>query len=105
MKTSPLLPEVSDCITTRQGLRIGGAQIDTTDDLTVINPSNGDLLTTVARAGAHEVNLAVSAAQDAFENGPWRRMTPDDRSRIIWRLADLIEENPTRGFHLKKETF
>jgi acyl-CoA reductase-like NAD-dependent aldehyde dehydrogenase len=92
MKTIPLLPEVARFIATEQGLRIGADQIAAPDGLQVTNPSTGGALTTVARAGAREVDLAVQAAKRAFESGAWRSMSPDDRSRTLWRLAELIEE-------------
>jgi acyl-CoA reductase-like NAD-dependent aldehyde dehydrogenase len=92
MKTIPLLPEVARFIATEQGLRIGADQIAAPDGLQVTNPSTGGALTTVARAGAREVDLAVQAAKRAFESGAWRSMSPDDRSRTLWRLAKLIEE-------------
>ncbi|MES2156327.1 MAG: aldehyde dehydrogenase family protein [Pseudomonadota bacterium] len=56
------------------------------------NPATGDLLTTVAQGGAEDVDRAVKSARAAFE-GPWRRMKPVERQRIILRLADLVEEH------------
>lgn len=92
MKTIALLREVVRFIATEQGLRIGADQIAVPDGLQVTNPSTGGALTTVARAGAREVDLAVQAAKGAFESGPWRSMSPDDRCRTLRRLAELIEE-------------
>jgi aldehyde dehydrogenase (NAD+) len=56
------------------------------------NPATGDLLASVAQGGAEDVDRAVKAARAAFE-GPWRRMKPVERQRIMLRLADLVEEN------------
>ena len=56
------------------------------------NPATGDLLTTVAQGGAEDVDRAVKSARAAFE-GPWRRMKPVERQRIMLRLADLVEEH------------
>ena len=92
MKMIALLPEVQAFIDTRQGLRIGGKPFDSKHSLTVLNPSTGQPLTEVARAGSAEVDAAVASATNAFHNGSWGRMMPHDRSRILWRLADLIEE-------------
>src|SRR5207247_406444 len=36
---------------------------------------------------------AVRAARRAFATGPWSRITPSDRGRLLWRIADLIEEH------------
>ncbi|WP_188062391.1 aldehyde dehydrogenase family protein [Sphingobium sp. KCTC 72723] len=56
------------------------------------NPATGDLLTTVAQGGAEDVDRAVKSARAAFE-GPWRRMKPVERQRIMLRLADLVEQH------------
>lgn len=56
------------------------------------NPATGDLLATVAQGGAEDVDRAVKSARAAFE-GPWRRMKPVERQRIMLRLADLVEEH------------
>src|SRR3984893_12036190 len=40
-----------------------------------------------------DIDLAVKAARRAFERGPWSRMTHSQRGKLIWRLADLIEEH------------
>jgi len=56
------------------------------------NPATGELLAQVAQAGAEDVDRAVAAARAAFE-GPWRRMKPAERQRIMLRLADLVEEH------------
>lgn len=93
MKTIELLPEVQAFINLSQPLRIGGKHVAADAELNVRNPSTGKLFTSVARAGDAEVDLAVKAASDAFHNGPWTTMGPDARSRILWRLADLIEEH------------
>jgi phenylacetaldehyde dehydrogenase len=55
------------------------------------NPATGEILTHVAEGGKEDVDRAVAAARAAFEDGPWRRMTPSERGRLIWRLADLVE--------------
>ena len=56
------------------------------------NPATGELLATVAEGDAEDINRAVAAARKAFE-GPWSRMTPSQRGRIIWRIGDLILEH------------
>ncbi len=75
-----------------QGLRIGAKKVDTPSSIEVLNPSTGTPLAQVACAGAAEIDLAVAAAARAFADGPWTKMGPDDRGRIIWKLADLIEQ-------------
>ena len=59
----------------------------------VINPSNGQVLVQESLGGAYEVDLAVQAARRAFEFGPWSRMRPSARSRMLLKLADELEQN------------
>ena len=54
------------------------------------DPSTGEKLADVASAGEADVDAAVAAARKAFE-GPWSKVKPDERARLINRLADLIE--------------
>jgi aldehyde dehydrogenase (NAD+) len=54
------------------------------------NPATGELLAMVAQGDAEDVDRAVKAARAALE-GPWRRMKPAERQRIMLRLADLVE--------------
>jgi phenylacetaldehyde dehydrogenase len=60
----------------------------------VINPATEEVVAQVSQAGAEEVELAVAAARRAFAEGSeWRRMSASDRGKLIWKLADLIEQN------------
>src|SRR6202522_4303216 len=54
------------------------------------NPATGETLAQVAEGDAEDINRAVRAARRAFEEGPWGRMTPSERGRIIWRIGELI---------------
>jgi len=56
------------------------------------NPATGETLAKVAEGDAEDINRAVRAARAAFD-GPWSRMTPSERGRIIWRIGDLILEH------------
>jgi len=57
------------------------------------NPATGETLARVAEGDAEDINRAVRAARAAFEDGPWSRMTPSDRGRLIWKIGDLILEH------------
>ncbi len=59
----------------------------------VINPSNGLVLVQESLGGAYEVDLAVQAARRAFESGPWSRMRPAERTRLLLKLAEALEQN------------
>ncbi|MCZ4311955.1 aldehyde dehydrogenase family protein [Comamonadaceae bacterium G21597-S1] len=55
-----------------------------------INPSTGQRLATVARAGAADIDRAVAVARRALD-GEWRRVKPADRQKLLLRFADLVE--------------
>jgi phenylacetaldehyde dehydrogenase len=57
------------------------------------NPATGETLANVAEGDVEDINRAVRAARTAFEDGPWGRMTPSDRGRMIWKIGDLILEH------------
>jgi phenylacetaldehyde dehydrogenase len=57
------------------------------------NPATGETLAHIAEGDAEDINRAVRAARAAFDDGPWSRMTPSDRGRVIWRIGDLILEH------------
>lgn len=58
-----------------------------------INPATEEVIAQVAEGDAADVDLAVKAARHALEQGPWGRMDARDRGRLLYKLADLIEEN------------
>ncbi|MGD9571323.1 MAG: aldehyde dehydrogenase family protein [Thermoleophilia bacterium] len=57
-----------------------------------VDPATGEVLAEVAEGGAADVDLAVQAARRALD-GPWGRMTPSERGRIVHRVGDLIAEH------------
>lgn len=73
-------------------LFIGGtwqpARSGTTID--VVDPSTGLCVSVIADGGLADVDAAVAAARDAFENGPWKTMSGAARGKLLWRLADLL---------------
>ena len=74
-------------------LLIDGEWVDATsaETIAVYNPANGEEIARVQAANKQDVNRAVSAARKAFDTGPWRKMTPAQRSRLIYKLADALE--------------
>jgi len=74
---------------------INGEWVDSASGKTFqsFNPATGGVLAEVAEGDREDINRAVSAARAAFDGGPWRRMTPSERGRAIWKLADLIEQH------------
>ncbi|HEX7447985.1 MAG TPA: aldehyde dehydrogenase family protein [Pirellulales bacterium] len=57
-----------------------------------VNPATEEVIAQVAEGDAEDVDAAVAAARDALENGPWGRMDARDRGRLLYKLADLMEE-------------
>jgi aldehyde dehydrogenase (NAD+) len=70
---------------------IGGRWLAARDERTlpVIDPCDGQPVDSVARGGAHEVDLAVAAARAALD-GPWGRLTPTERGRVLMKIAQAI---------------
>jgi aldehyde dehydrogenase (NAD+) len=58
-----------------------------------VNPSTGEEICQVAAAGPADVDKAVEAARKAFERGAWRKMNASERGKLLFRLADLIEQH------------
>lgn len=56
----------------------------------VVSPATQEVLFSVPFATAREVDAAVASAKDAFEHGPWPRMTPPERAEIMLGLADAL---------------
>jgi phenylacetaldehyde dehydrogenase len=73
---------------------IGGRWIDARSGarFDVRDPGTGEVIAQVAEGGPEEVELAVQAAREAFEAARWSGLSPDHRARVLWRVADLIEE-------------
>lgn len=78
-----------------QALFIGGTWQSSHDGaaMDVISPINGATLTTIADAGTADVDLAVKAARTAFEKGSWSKAAPAERKKVLFKIAELIEEN------------
>ncbi|WP_419180412.1 aldehyde dehydrogenase family protein [Bacillus xiapuensis] len=57
------------------------------------NPATEEVLATVYEAGKEDINHAVRAAKAAFEEGPWSKMSAAERAKLIYKLADLVEEH------------
>jgi phenylacetaldehyde dehydrogenase len=76
-------------------LFIGGQWIGAAEgaEIDVIDPASGLVFDRVPAGTAADVDLAVAAARQAFDEGPWPRMTAADRGKLVWRLGDLVERH------------
>ncbi len=90
-----ILDTVSAFLGEKHGLLIGGRSLPAASGETfaVENPAREQRLAEVARGGPEDIDRAVAAARRAFEEGPWSRMNPSERGRLLWELADRIERN------------
>ena len=57
------------------------------------NPATGEVLANVAAGDKEDIDRAVKAARAAFETGKWARISPSERGKLLWRLADLLEKH------------
>ena len=58
-----------------------------------INPTTGEVICNVAEADAPDVDKAVQAARTAFTSGEWTKISATRRGELLYKLADLIEQN------------
>uniref|UniRef100_A0A4W3HQW4 10-formyltetrahydrofolate dehydrogenase n=1 Tax=Callorhinchus milii TaxID=7868 RepID=A0A4W3HQW4_CALMI len=74
---------------------INGKFEDANDGKTysTINPTDGSVICKVAFSSIADVDKAVAGAKEAFDNGQWGRMNARDRGRLLYKLADLMEEH------------
>ena len=61
--------------------------------MAIEDPTSGKEIAKVIDASREDVDCAVKAAKRAFYDGRWSKKTPGERSKVIWKLADLIEAN------------
>ncbi|MGM7636999.1 aldehyde dehydrogenase family protein [Bacillus sp. Hm123] len=93
--TSQLSPKVVSFLDGLKKLYINGEFVDSVSGKTfeTLNPATGEVLAVVAEAVEEDIDLAVRAAREAFDHGAWSKMGSAERSRLIYKLADLMEEN------------
>jgi phenylacetaldehyde dehydrogenase len=86
---------VSEFISKPRKMLIDGKWLDAVSGKTfaTYNPATGEVLAQVAEGDKQDIDLAVKAARKAFDRGPWSRMTASERGKLVWKLADLLEEH------------
>ena len=80
---------------TRYPLFINGALTQPTHEqyIEVINPANGKVIAEVANGCEIDVDKAVAAARTCFDQGDWPNTTPEERSKVLYKIANLIIAN------------
>jgi phenylacetaldehyde dehydrogenase len=88
-------PKVSGYVGKSHKMLINGKWVDAASGKTfpTYNPATGEVLSNIAEGDKEDINRAVKAARAAFETGPWSKISHSDRSRMIWKLADLLEQH------------
>ncbi|MES1975625.1 MAG: aldehyde dehydrogenase family protein [Pseudomonadota bacterium] len=78
----------------KHGMLIGGKSVESRSGkrTDIIDPGTGDVIATVAEGDASDVDAAVAAARRAFE-GEWSKVKPNQRARMLFKYADLVEAN------------
>jgi aldehyde dehydrogenase (NAD+) len=75
----------------RYGLFVGGDWLEPAETYTTIDPSTEEPLAEVGQATAAEVERAVDAAREAFENG-WSGLPASERAKYLFRIARILQE-------------
>ncbi|MFO1443789.1 aldehyde dehydrogenase family protein [Bacillus sp. Bva_UNVM-123] len=93
--TVDLKEKVEKFLNGKKQLYINGEFVESKSQKTfeTYNPATGEVLAHVFEAGPEDIDLAVKAARKAFDEGPWSKMSAAKRSRLMYKLADLMEEN------------
>lgn len=94
-QTVAVLPRVSEFLKGTKKLFINGQWVESVYGRTfeTFNPATGEALAVVHEATEQDIDRAVRAARTAFEQGPWSKMSASERSRLIYLLADKMEEH------------
>jgi phenylacetaldehyde dehydrogenase len=92
---SGIHPLVSEFLDKPRKMLIDGKWVNSISGKTfpTYNPATGDVLVQVAEGDKADIDAAVKAARKAFDSGPWPRMTASERGKLIWKLADLLEQH------------
>ena len=87
--------KVTNFVAQKRKMLINGKWVDSASGKTFpsYNPATGEVLANVAEGDREDIDRAVKAARAAFETGPWSKISPSERGRMMWRLADLIEKH------------
>jgi len=87
--------KVQDFISKARKMLINGKWVESASGKTfpTYDPSTGEVLARVAEGDREDIDRAVKAARAAFETGPWPQLTSSERGRMVWKLADLLEQH------------
>lgn len=84
-------------------LYINGQFIETVEKQNIINPSTGKVIAEASLASEKEVELAVSSARNAFDNGPWPQLPLSERREFILKIFQGILDNASQLAQLETQ--
>lgn len=97
MATAPAAP-----VTKPQDVKLGPTKLLINGEWTAsasgktfptVNPATEEVIAQIAEGDAPDIDRAVAAARKAFNDGPWSKFSASERGKLLYRLADLIEEH------------
>jgi len=93
-RIAQLLPEAQEFLAEEKKMLIGGKWVDAASGETfaTIDPARDEELARVPLAGQEDVDRAVAAARDAFEDGRWSDLEPRKRAGVLYKIADALQE-------------
>jgi len=93
--TPSINSNVSSFVTKKQQMLINGKWVDSASGKTfaTYNPATGEVLANIAEGDREDIDRAVKAARAAFETGKWSKTSPAARAKMMWKLADLLEQH------------
>ncbi len=91
----PVDENVSKYVAKARPMLINGKWVNAASGKTfpTYNPATGEILAHVVEGDREDIDRAVAAARTAFDKGPWRKLSPSERARLVWKLADLLEKH------------
>jgi phenylacetaldehyde dehydrogenase len=97
MATAVVQPDVNvtGFVSKTRKILINGKWVEAASGATfpTYNPATGEVLANIAAGDKEDIDRAVKAARAAFETGPWSKISPSERGRLIWKLGDLLEKH------------
>ena len=93
--TPSINSNVASFVSKKKQMLINGKWVDSASGKTfaTYNPATGEVLANVAEGDREDIDRAVKAARAAFETGKWSKTSPAARAKMMWKLADLLEQH------------
>src|SRR5699024_12030662 len=93
--TQQISPRLKEFLQGVKKLYMNGELVESASGKTLksYNPATGEELAEVSEALEEDIDSAVRAAREAFDTGPWSKMGTAERSRLMNKLADLMDDH------------